>query len=278
MRRFFSLPLKWIFRKDRPERIREVVTVISVYTVILLCCSWLFYMDGAGGIARSFRSEESVAAEMTELADRLIAEQDRRARYRIADRLKSFGEPAADHLIRVARGENDASRIVALNALNDLGSPKALPLLIENLEDPVDDVRWKAAEALGMIGSDEAVGPLLELLGDEHSHIRIAALKSLASIGSDMLLDPARDLLSAEGAWIRAGAVDALGILGTGEAAVLIATALDDENEWVRTKAIVSLVRCGSDAGCSGLEALKEDPDWEVRIYASEAVKRLCGR
>ncbi|HSG27274.1 MAG TPA: DUF1295 domain-containing protein, partial [Candidatus Krumholzibacterium sp.] len=39
LRRFFSLPLRLMFRKDLPERKREVVAVLTVYTIVMLIIS-----------------------------------------------------------------------------------------------------------------------------------------------------------------------------------------------------------------------------------------------
>ena len=51
--------------------------------------------------------------------------------------------------------------------------------------------------------------------------------------------------------------------------------ALRDESAWVRQSAVITLLQIGSPDTREALEAATEDEDWEVRVYAAEALKRL---
>jgi HEAT repeat protein len=71
------------------------------------------------------------------------------------------------------------------------------------------------------------------------------------------------------------GALDALGALGRAEGVPLAAARLADESAPVRREAVIALLRIGSPEARPALERVLGDPDWEVRVYAAEALKRL---
>ena len=79
------------------------------------------------------------------------------------------GEAAAPGLIGVLgdRAADVRVRMVAANALGDIGSKKAVTPLIEALKDPDFNVRRCAALALAKIGDPEAEGPLKRLAAQD---------------------------------------------------------------------------------------------------------------
>jgi HEAT repeat protein len=54
-----------------------------------------------------------------------------------------------------------------------------------------------------------------------------------------------------------------------------VAERLGDESPEVRREAVISLLRIGSATARPDLERALGDEDWEVRVYAAEALKRL---
>jgi ATP-dependent DNA helicase RecQ len=68
-------------------------------------------------------------------------------------------------------------------AMGEVGSPDALPVLIEALRHENGNVRRLAASALGKIGDPRAVQPLLGCLDDEKPQVRQYAITALGRIG-----------------------------------------------------------------------------------------------
>ena len=276
LRRLFATPQKVIFKKDLPGRRREIMAVLSIYTAILLGISALFYMDGARRISAMFIPAESLNMELSEIANRLEKENGRLAIYHLANRLESYGEPATDHFIRLLESERQSVRIIAIKALGRLPGENTVPRLIEALDDPSPDIRWNTVKSLGVLDSKDAVRPLLKRLDDPEDHIQLAALKSLACLEADEIIERTKPYLRSEAKWIRSKAIDALGILGSEKAIDLILTGFSDGDAYVRRRSVIALLRAGSDRACEQLEKAKNDDDWEVRVYACEASKRLC--
>lgn len=276
LRRFFSLPLQWIFKRDQPGRNREIVAVLSIYTAVLLGISALFYMDGAKRVSALLSPAASQSARLAKLADELEREPQVRSIFFMANRLEWYGEPAIDPFIGLMKSDRPEVRIAAIRALGRLADEKAVPHLIEALADPSGDIRVRAVEALGIIRPTSATAPLLARLDDPEAYIRVEAMKSLACLGSEAIVGKAGQYIRSDATWARSRTIDALGILGSAGALNLILEGLNDQDPYVRRRSVIALLQTGSDRACDGLAKARGDDDWEVRVYATEASKRLC--
>jgi protein-S-isoprenylcysteine O-methyltransferase Ste14 len=271
---FFTLPTRLLFKKSQPERKREVAVVLSLYGIVLIAASALFY---GGGWARTVAifSPSSQEAKMQRLATQLVEEPNRRAKYFIALRLAAFGEPAVDHFIPLLEHEDLEVRINAADMLGRIPSPAAVPALVAALEDSAAHVRGRAAGALGAIGSSDCVESLVALTDDPETWVRTVAMGSLAHLRATELLEPAEEAMQNENAWFRASTLGSLGVLGAEEGLPLVLRALEDEEPHVRRSAVAAALQIGSPRACEALARASSDADWEVRLYAAEARKQL---
>ncbi|NIM48819.1 MAG: hypothetical protein GTO22_06095, partial [Gemmatimonadales bacterium] len=121
VRKLFALPFRVLFKKSQPERKREVAAVLSLYAVVLIGASALFYGGGLNETVAVF-APSAREAEMEELAARLVDEPNRRAKYFIARRLAAFGDPAVDYFIPLLASDQDEVRILAGDCLGDIPS------------------------------------------------------------------------------------------------------------------------------------------------------------
>lgn len=272
--RLFALPLRILFRKERPERAGEVAAVLSLYTVALIGASWFFYGRGLDRAVMLLSPSVTPEAAMEEAAARLLEASPRWA-YTRSQELTAFGDPAVDLLLPMLEDESAGVRSIAARALGDVPTERALPALVGVLDDPDENVRGNALGALGAIGSEDAVGPLLEMLDDEEGWIRVGAARALATLGAEEAIAAATDLLASPDGRTRHAGVEILGIIGSERGMPAAVQALQDESAWVRQSAVIALLQIESPGARGALEEATEDEDWEVRIYASEALKRI---
>jgi len=92
---------------------------------------------------------------------------------------------AVEPLIKAieSRGE-EGIMSSAVEALGEIGDPRAIPTLTKLLEGSYLKVRLKAIEALEKIGSDDAQRQIVKALNDPNLVIRRAAEKALKNLGS----------------------------------------------------------------------------------------------
>jgi len=272
----FPLPLRVLFKKSRYERKREVAAVLSLYAVVLMGASLLFY---GGGWKRTTAlvTRSADAAEMEELAARLVAGPNRRSHGRCGDceRLAAYGESAVDYFIPMLENEQAELRILAAEYLGKIPAERSVPALLAALDDSVANVRVNALGALAACGSRDAIEPMLRLLDDADAWVRRTAVRSLAALGAEGIVERAESGLNDPDTRVRHATVESLGILGSAKALPLVVEGLDDESAWVRRAAVIALLKIGSPEVREALLRASEDEDWEVRLYAVEALKRL---
>ncbi len=274
--RLFALPFRLLFKKSQPERKREVAAVLSLYAVVLLGASALFYGGGWKRTTAPIMPSPDVA-EMEGIAARLVAGPNRTFHGRCGDceRLAAFGEPAVDYFLRLLENEQAEVRILAAEYLGKLPAERSVPALLTALDDSVPNVRVNAIGALTTIGSPDCVTPLLELLDDPDVWVRITAVQSLARLGVEEIVERADAGTNDPDARVRHATVESLGVLGSEKALPLVTERLNDESAWVRRAAVVALLKIGSPAAREALQQASADEDWEVRLYAAEALRRL---
>jgi HEAT repeat protein/protein-S-isoprenylcysteine O-methyltransferase Ste14 len=271
----FSFPYTVLFGKERPERRREVVAVVGLFTLLLMGISALFYAGGAEKLRRALRSEEHQALVTRELTREMVEETNARRQRHLASMLGEQGEAAVAPLLEVMNGGDPHLWILAAGALERIRSEEAIPALTAGLSSEDENVRSSALGALRAMDQPIPVATLIPLLEDPAFHIRVGALEALADRGAPEFLEWGGRLLTEFDGRVRAGVVDVLGGAGSPGAIPLLAGLLSDDSEWVRREAVIALIRIGSPEISPALREALSDQDWEVRLYAQEGLKRM---
>jgi hypothetical protein len=206
--------------------------------------------------------------------------------------------------VRQLRSRRVWRRAAAAATLGDMGSPAAIPGLMEALDDPERDVRAAATRSLGLLGAsaavpqivaalaagrvqravggwalmklgDSALTSLRGLVGHQDADIRATAVELLGLTGEasdsaelvERLRDPAAE--------VRAKAAHALGRLGAADAAVALRTALGDRIFFVRAAAASALGQIGDRASSAALIHLAQTDRFEAAQSAARALAAL---
>lgn len=302
--KIFSAPLRLFFKKEYPERKREVFTMLAFYTVFTIAIS-AFYA-GFIPLSKNEISTENADQRIEELVK--IAEQakDKHERMHAIGLLGEMGEPAVEPLILFLKSEQDYIRWNAATAIGNTKSEKAVDPLIEALHDEHQTVRNHAASSLGKIGDKRAVPPLIEAFWDVERNNVGAAADALGNIGdqqavtilvrgceqmencpyiqvgwalwklgSDRAVDAFIAGLNDEKWWVQSASATALGKIKSEEGIEPLIEALKDKKENVRQAAVLALMKIKSEKAIEPLTDALKDQDFEVRMYAREALKRI---
>ena len=110
--------------------------------------------------------------------------------------LLDLGPAAVPRLVGLSPDDNPAIRSGAVGLIGLLGEAGDAEPLLDQLGDPVGDVRAASATALGRLGAGEARDALVRALDDPTPDVRAAAATALGQIGgrtaADALLPVAR--------------------------------------------------------------------------------------
>lgn len=275
----FTLPTRVFFKKRFPDRKREIVAVLCLYTLLLMGLSHLYVRslqlpqvpDAVGALPSESRAEKYIQTL------RLNDNWHFRRPYVAA--LANLGEEAVDPLIRLLKDPDPFMRQVAASSLGKIAPARAVDPLIASLSDENSNVRTDAATALGRIGAERAVEPLITILQQDSGPPFIAAASALGRIGSPKAVRPLISVLSVSEIWNRKAVISALGDIGSEEAVDSLLSVLKEEDldVQVRQEIMLTFYKIRSPKTREALGEALGDTDREVRLYAREALKRLGG-
>jgi len=197
------------------------------------------------------------------------------------------------------------TRAASAEKLGMAGAIRVARELAVLLEDPVPEVRIRAAAALGAMGGQAAVRPLIQAL-DEPSrwstiriadiltgmgqpvleelvglfprmsvHGKLAAIDILGRVRSVEVVDWLRARLWNDHRDVRARACHALGTIGDADSAPAVAQMLRDPEWPVRAMAAKALGRLRYQGAIPALTLAVRDREWWVRANAAEALRRM---
>lgn len=213
--------------------------------------------------------------------DLLIEELESRnvhAAQEAAKGLGRIGSPRAiPPLIDVFRRDWDDTETVtawqeAAKALAAIGEP-AIPVLLTALSDEDDDVRQGVIDALGQLQDPQAVPGLINMLDDAERAVREGAIDALGQIGDQQAIRPLVALLADKDGRVRYRACYALGDIGEVSVYEALMSALHDAEPDVRSAAVVNLGRMQG----MHLPRLVPDPHPERRRTTIEKLKSTQG-
>ena len=126
------------------------------------------------------------------------------------DALIEIGPPAAPALRERVRHGTPRQRLVACNALGEIGDPDSLPLFLELLDEPNPFLRPLAIAAIGNLRDASTLPQLIALAGHSETATRDAVACALGKIGSPDALPTLETMLSDPEWSVRYNAVNVL--------------------------------------------------------------------
>lgn len=149
--------------------------------------------------------------------------------------------------------------------------------LVEKLRDSSKEVvKASVVEAIGQLGDPRAVKPLIEALNDEEMLVRWNAIKGLARFGEDAVAPLLRALDTAD-RFKRRNVVQALGELGGDESVDRLIRMLmfDESDQMVLVEVIRALDRIRDSRSLDPLITVLKMDNWEMRWRAIHALEHL---
>jgi HEAT repeat protein len=208
-----------------------------------------------------------------------LAESDPASQVRIAaiEALSQIGGPrAVAVLARLAEADDADLARAALRSLGQIGHPDALQLLVETLRSPDSARRVEALKALGQRGR-EGVAEAISWIAaaDRDANVAEAAIDALARLATPEAVN-ALIVLTADSAR-REAVVDALARLGEHNVE-LIGRGLTNTQPSVRRAVVEVLGRMKQPSASEQLGAALDDKDAGVRLAAVNAISHLGNR
>ncbi|MFQ5400728.1 MAG: HEAT repeat domain-containing protein [Anaerolineae bacterium] len=124
-----------------------------------------------------------VTALLAELDDLNAPVPVRRA---VLEAVASASHPRIPALIESAYEDIDLGmQLSAVFAMGSSADSRWLPILMDEMESEMGEMRAEAARAAGAIGDEQALPQLAELVGDEDTDVALAAVTALGQLGGE---------------------------------------------------------------------------------------------
>jgi len=270
LRGIFSLPLRLIFKKEYPERKREIVAVTTFYTVLCITLSAF-----AAEIIQLPRDRAIPETQIKRLVLTIKTSQHRGEIRRAANSLATSGEAGMDSLINLLRHENSFVRWYCADALGNVQSEKIVKPLANLLSDPDYNVRQAATGALGGAGSDLAVPFLIEALQDPDKGDESSAARSLGRFRAVQAVPLLIQGLSSDNRATVLSSAWALGEIGSEEAIQPLISSLERNAGWHYFAVGEALQKLGSSAAEAAFIAGLRKGDWWLQTSCASALGEL---
>ena len=222
-------------------------------------------------LPRLGQREAAIFARMLERYARQLAGEPR-------DNIARFFESGGhvDAQERLLRSRRVWRRAAAATTLGDMGSPNAIPALLDALDDPERNVRAAATRSLALLGASVAVAPIVEALANGRVQRAIGGW-ALMKLG-DAALTSLRGLIRHDDADVRAVAVELLGLTGDASDTTELIARMRDPAAEVRAKTAHALGRLGANDAAVVLRDALGDRIFFVRAAAARALGQIGDR
>jgi HEAT repeat protein len=192
-----------------------------------------------------------------------LAMQDTHAQVRSAARwtLAEVGEYASQESILSHLADPDPA--VREAVLYALGTRAPIPLVLEAIGAPEEDLREAATYLISLLGEQIPVEPLLNMLKTGDAHIRVAVVRSLGNLGERIPIESLIEALHDTETNVRLNAIESLANLGEQMPRAELRALLDDADQSIRQEVTKALASGGDPASLATIvNLLHADHEW----------------
>jgi len=233
------------------------------------------------------KNDDIVDKKNVNRAEKLIEHvksTDWRIRVKAQEELVKIGSSAVPKLLEALSGKNipPHAKPVIINALGQIGDPRAVNSLVETLSDGNSYVRRCAAQALGRIKDPGAVNPLIGALSDEDASVRQRAAISLGNLNDKKAVPDLIERLDDKDERVCVSVTGALAKMKDGRAVQpLISQLMQKRSQLCKNEIIWALGELGERNALPALEdylkkLLAEKPRDKMKLFAWESAVKTA--
>jgi len=207
----------------------------------------------------------------------LLSDGDSYVRRAAAESLGRTGSPqAVQPLIAALEDQTRDLAVAAARALGQIKHPDVIAPLIKALQNSTSNTAGAAAQALGELGAEEAIGPLIQCFEEMPNCPYDSIGTALWKLNSERAVDAWIAGLKKGSWWYpRAFCAAELGKNKLEKGLLPLKEALKDTSPEVRRAAVLALMEFRSGETIGAIREALADEDFEVRMYAEEALKTI---
>lgn len=188
---------------------------------------------------------------------------------------KMAGQKSVDTLLNLVKSPKEYIRFNAITALGETGVEKAIPALIDSLNDSSWLNRKHAAANVEKFGA-KAIPALKDAFKNGNSDVRYWTIRVIGNILGTRAVEFFKSLMKSREKEIRYYVVSVAGGIRTEEAAALLLSAFKDDYWLIRSQAASLLIKKGSAIAPFMAKAI-ETGDEDIRYWSYQVLRALGG-
>ncbi|RMF89413.1 MAG: hypothetical protein D6736_08400 [Nitrospinota bacterium] len=275
------VPLQALFARSQDRRTRRGVLEVLVHFIshpqsqetlleALQDQDWWIRLQ-----AVDFLQQGRLSVFVPHLIDRL-QDPENRVKERVIEALMELGDPrAVKPLLSLLREKDLLLRQKAIEAISRMADVSIIPDLIDLMKEEDVNTRRAAAEVIGALHDPRTGQVLMAILRDEDWWVREIAAEALLAIKSSRILQMLIAMLQEKDEGIRRCVVEVLSKADDPMVIDPLLTLLHDKDWWVRERAVIALGNIGDPRVIPSLISLSQDP--EIRWVVAKALGNFQG-
>ncbi|NQU07131.1 MAG: HEAT repeat domain-containing protein [Candidatus Abyssubacteria bacterium] len=164
---------------------------------------------------------------------------------------------------------------VASTIAESPSNKKALPILIDAMDDEAPEIRMWAMFGLENLNLSQSYPVVLAALDDKDDYVRKEAAYTLGNLGNRNAIPHLISRLEDPHYLVRSDAAESLGKLGAKQAVPALQFLLEEKKEAVQIRTAEALARLDDYSGMEKLIAILDSPNPRYRMKARKALERI---
>lgn len=244
------------------------------YTLLLMLASYVYLSISNPEFSNRF-TENRHLRQMNEYIHDLETSDQRRAKDIAAMHLSEYGTLAVAPLSELLQECDPGTNNFVIRTLGEIGNADACGPIFQAYESGKVELSYEVIMALGKLRCNLFETQLIHEIYRDDSRVKSYAAWYLGQIQSDKAVEPLLNHYPVNEKFTQMAFLEALGNIKDRKAIELMITELENEDADIVDAAIIALANLGDAAALKPLQRLGYHENWEVRLYARQAIENL---
>lgn len=267
-------PIKLFFNSWHINSKIRIIVFIVYYTVLLMFTSYVYLGFAHPEYSSKLLSRQNETKIESYIID-LSQSENRRDKDIAAMNLSDFGEMAAPYLIQLIAPSDFETNNFVIRTLGETNSVDACPTIKTAYLNGNVELSYEVIMALGKLKCPMFEQELINEIIEPGSKVKSYAAWYLGQIESQKAAFALVQHYPANEKYTQIAYLEAMGNIKNEIAIDLLIQELSNPEKQIVEASIVSLGQMQSKEAVEPLSLLTKHNDWEIRIYATETLKKL---
>jgi len=274
LKKIIKHPVRLFYGDYELDKKGKILSFIGYYTILLMGASYIFLSIKDPAFSNKL-TQARHEKKMGEYIETLKTSENRRAKDIAAMELSNYGDMAVIPLSGMLSECNTSTNNFVIRTLGEIGNPIVCPEIYNAYKENEVELSYELIMAIGKLRCHLFEEELISEIKNPDSKVKSYAAWYLGQIKSQDAVQPLLKNYPQKEKYTQLAFLEAIGKIGDRAALGLLIQELKNEDKEIVEAAIIALAHMGAKETIVPLSSLLNHEDWEIRIYANQAIKNL---